>query len=137
MPGNELRRRRQASTYSSAKGALIAALAPLTPQPPARTYVEDQAGAPAGHKTRREKSKPQPEAGSGRATETRFFPFEKPMGGCQNYGPLLGPVNFRCCIMLRTPKRTIILTTTLMGAHGRTPRNVCRRQSKTHKGTAQ
>ena len=33
-------------------------------------------------------------------------------GGCQNYGPLLGPLNTRYRIILRTPKGTIILTTT-------------------------
>ena len=32
------------------------------------------------------------------------------MYGCQNYGPLLGPLNTRCRIILRTPKRTIVLT---------------------------
>ena len=36
------------------------------------------------------------------------------MGGCQNYGPLLGPLNTRCRIILRTQKGTIILTTTYM-----------------------
>ena len=34
------------------------------------------------------------------------------MGGCQNNGPLLGPLNTRCRIILRTQKGTIILTTT-------------------------
>ena len=34
------------------------------------------------------------------------------MGGYQNYGPLLGPLNIRCRIILRTQKGTIILTTT-------------------------
>ena len=34
------------------------------------------------------------------------------MGGCQNYGPLLGPLNIRFRIILRTPKRTVLLTTT-------------------------
>ena len=34
------------------------------------------------------------------------------MGGYQNYGPLLGPPNTRCGIILRTQKGTIILTTT-------------------------
>ena len=34
------------------------------------------------------------------------------MGGCQNYGPLLGTLNIRCRIMIRTHKGTIILTTT-------------------------
>ena len=28
------------------------------------------------------------------------------MGGCQNYEPLLGPLNNRCRIIRRTPKRT-------------------------------
>ena len=27
------------------------------------------------------------------------------MGGCQNYGPLLGPLNMRCRIILKDPKR--------------------------------
>ena len=35
------------------------------------------------------------------------------MGGCQNYGPLLGPLNTNP-IVLRTQKGTIILTTTHM-----------------------
>ena len=34
------------------------------------------------------------------------------MGSCQNCGPLLGPLNTRCCIRLKNPKGTIILTTT-------------------------
>ena len=33
------------------------------------------------------------------------------MGGYQNYGPLLGPLNTRCRIIIRTQKGTIILTT--------------------------
>ena len=33
------------------------------------------------------------------------------VGGCQNYGTFLGPPNPRCRIILRTKKRTIILTT--------------------------
>ena len=33
------------------------------------------------------------------------------MGSCQNYGPLLGPLNTRCRSILRTQKGTIILTT--------------------------
>ena len=36
------------------------------------------------------------------------------MGGCQNYGPLLGPLDTRCGIILRTQKGTISLTTTHM-----------------------
>ena len=36
------------------------------------------------------------------------------MGGCQNYGPFLGTLNIRCRTILRTPKGTIILTTTHM-----------------------
>ena len=36
------------------------------------------------------------------------------MGGCQNYGLLLGPLNTRGCTVLRTQNRTIILTTTHM-----------------------
>ena len=38
------------------------------------------------------------------------------MGGCQNYGLFLGPLNTRCRIILRTQKGTIILTTTLLSA---------------------
>ena len=33
------------------------------------------------------------------------------MGGGQNYGPILGPLNTRCRIILRNPKGTIVLTT--------------------------
>ena len=33
------------------------------------------------------------------------------MGGCQNYGPLLGPLNTRCRIRKRTKKGAMILTT--------------------------
>ena len=36
------------------------------------------------------------------------------MGGCQNSGSRLGPLNTRCRIILRTQKGTIILTTTHM-----------------------
>ena len=36
------------------------------------------------------------------------------MGGSQNYGPLLGPLNTRCRIIPRTKKGTIIWTTTHM-----------------------
>ena len=36
------------------------------------------------------------------------------MGGCQNHGPLLGPLYIRCRIILRTQQGTIILTTTHM-----------------------
>ena len=28
------------------------------------------------------------------------------VGGCQKYGPLLGPLSTRCCIILRTPRGT-------------------------------
>ena len=34
------------------------------------------------------------------------------MGGCQNYGPFVGTLNNRCRIKKRTPKGTLILTTT-------------------------
>ena len=34
------------------------------------------------------------------------------MGGCQNYGPLLGPLSTRCRIVSKIQKATIILTTT-------------------------
>ena len=36
------------------------------------------------------------------------------IGGCQNYGPLLGPLNTRCRIILRTQTGTMILATTHM-----------------------
>ena len=36
------------------------------------------------------------------------------MGGCQNYGPLLGTPNITCRIIIGTQKGTIILTTTHM-----------------------
>ena len=42
----------------------------------------------------------------------------KYVGGYQNYSPLLGPLNTRCRIILRTPKGTIILTTTHVRNHG-------------------
>ena len=34
------------------------------------------------------------------------------MGSCQNYGPYWGTLENRCRIIIRTPKGTIILTTT-------------------------
>ena len=34
------------------------------------------------------------------------------MGGCQNYGPLLGILNIKCRIIIGIPKGTIILTST-------------------------
>ena len=34
------------------------------------------------------------------------------VGGCQNSGPFLGPLNIRCRIMLSTQTGTTILTTT-------------------------
>ena len=39
------------------------------------------------------------------------------VSGCQNYGPVLGPLNTRCRIVLRTQKGTMILTTTHLRAH--------------------
>ena len=42
----------------------------------------------------------------------RALRFSKYMGGCQNYGPLLGLLKTRCRIILRTQKGTILLTTT-------------------------
>ena len=36
------------------------------------------------------------------------------MGSCQNSGPHLGPLKTRCRTILRTQKRTLILTTTHM-----------------------
>ena len=38
--------------------------------------------------------------------------------GFLNYGPLLGPLNKSCCIILRTPKGTIILISTIWGFKG-------------------
>ena len=32
------------------------------------------------------------------------------LGGCQNYGPFLGTLNIRGCIIIGIQKRTIILT---------------------------
>ena len=43
------------------------------------------------------------------------------MGGCQNYGPLLGTLNIRCRIRIGIQKGTIILTTT----HIRFPKISC------------
>ena len=40
------------------------------------------------------------------------------MGGCQNYGPLLGTVNIRRRIIIGVQKGTIILTTTHIGIIG-------------------
>ena len=34
------------------------------------------------------------------------------VGGCQNYGPFLGTLNIRCCIIIGIQNGTIILTTT-------------------------
>ena len=39
------------------------------------------------------------------------------IGGCQNHGPLLGPPNTRCRIVIRTKRGTIFLTITHMN-HG-------------------
>ena len=39
-------------------------------------------------------------------------PLAKHMGDCQNYGPLLGPLNIRCRTIIGIQKGTIILTTT-------------------------
>ena len=36
------------------------------------------------------------------------------MGGCQNYGPFLRALNIRRCIIIGSPKGTIVLTTTHM-----------------------
>ena len=41
------------------------------------------------------------------------------MGGYQNYGPLLGPLTTRCCIILRTQKGTISRALTASGRFGR------------------
>ena len=40
------------------------------------------------------------------------------MASCQNRGPFLGTLNSGCRIILETPKRTIILTTTLTISQG-------------------
>ena len=40
------------------------------------------------------------------------------MGGGQNCGPLLGPLNTRCRIILRTQRGTIILRNTICGVAG-------------------
>ena len=37
---------------------------------------------------------------------------ETDLGGCQNHGPAMDPLNTRCRILVRTQKGTIILTTT-------------------------
>ena len=37
------------------------------------------------------------------------------MGGCQNYGPFLGTLNIRCCIMIGIQTGAIVLTTTQVG----------------------
>ena len=37
------------------------------------------------------------------------------MGGCQNYGPLLGTLNIRCRIPSKDPKRDPMTTTHLRG----------------------
>ena len=42
----------------------------------------------------------------------RILVFLMHMGGCENYGPLWGPLTTWCRIIRRTQKRTIILTTT-------------------------
>ena len=39
------------------------------------------------------------------------------MRGCQNYGPVLGPLNTRCRIILRNKKGTIILIASQMYIH--------------------
>ena len=52
------------------------------------------------------------------------------MGGCLNYGPLLGPLNTRWRITRRTSKGTIILTTAYM-TFGQLPdRDATCRQSR-------
>ena len=38
------------------------------------------------------------------------------MGGCQNYGPILGPLITWCCIIVRNQKGAMILTTNHMAA---------------------
>ena len=41
-----------------------------------------------------------------------YFLYNSHLGGCQNYGPSLGPLNIRCRIIMGIQKGTIILTTT-------------------------
>ena len=48
------------------------------------------------------------------------------MGSCPNYGPFLGTLNIRCRIIIRTQKRTIILTTPPFGVQGFRDFRVCR-----------
>ena len=45
------------------------------------------------------------------------------MGSCEKLGSLLGALNNRCRIIIRTQKGTIILTTTQM-THSGSPRSV-------------
>ena len=40
------------------------------------------------------------------------------LGGCQNWGPLLGTLNNRCRIIVGTQKGAIILTTTHLVSEG-------------------
>ena len=48
------------------------------------------------------------------ASRLDFADLDKQMDGCHNYGPLLGPLNTRCRIVIGTRKGTIVLTTTQM-----------------------
>ena len=43
--------------------------------------------------------------------DTKFWANYTKIGSCQDYGPLLRPLNTRCLIVLRTQKGAIILTT--------------------------
>ena len=54
------------------------------------------------------------------------------VGGCQNYGPLLNPLDTRCRMILRTPKGTRILTTTqvLLACCLKTARSLLPRELK-------
>ena len=62
--------------------------------------------------------------------------------GCQNYGPFLGTLNIRCCIVMGTQQGTIILTATHMANHEASPFHAkrdavhlrCIRNSKSCKG---
>ena len=45
--------------------------------------------------------------------------FEKQLGGCQNYGPLLGTLSIRCRTIIGIQKGTIILTTTQLSKTSR------------------
>ena len=51
-----------------------------------------------------------------------FGSYKPHMGGYQHCDPLLGPLNTRCRIILRTQKGTIVLTTTHMAVSTTNPK---------------